>query len=156
IWMIITTIKPYDQKTILNKIPKAREIKHENKTVYVGESSGRPVQGPGRFGPIQGGGSEGLKAVHFAGPRVVVFAEDEATIKRCVSAAARKATTGPLAAAIQKYDTSKHVYMAGAVNASLQQQIKGGGAMLPPQAKGVAPLLELTGGSMSMHFGDMF
>jgi hypothetical protein len=159
-WGIVTTTKPYDQKAVLAKLTNATAQKHEGKTYHVGQApgvaAGRPGMPGGKMGPGGGfgAGQPTTQVVFFAGPKLLVLTNDEASMKRGISAALGKgAKTGPLAEAMKQVGGPRHVAFAFTLPPGALEKMKGGIALLGPQAKPVEPLLQFTGGSGSMDFG---
>jgi hypothetical protein len=165
-WAVLTTTKPYDKKAVLAKLENAAAFKHEGKTYHVGQFFGGGLAGPsmpGKAGPAAAGGAMtpggktgGMpkkQVVFFAGPNVLVLAEEEASMKRGLTAALRKSPTGPLADAVKQIGGPKQVYFALHLPPSAQEKLKSGLAMMGPQAKPAAPLLQFSAVSGSLDYG---
>jgi hypothetical protein len=147
-WVVVQTVKPYDRQAILGKFSSSREAKHEGKSYHVGQlgSAGGP-RPMGAMGFPGGALSLSDAAVHLAGSRVLVYSDDNG-MKRCLTAAARKKPTGPLAGAIQKAGQKHGAVVGFNLPPAAQQQMKNFAQMIPKDAAGVIPLLEFTGGTM--------
>jgi hypothetical protein len=160
-WVVITTKKPYDRKMVLTNIPNAKTAKHEGKTYHIAanSSTGPRIAGfGGGLAPVgmgPGGPSQTQKAAFFAGPKVLVLADNEASIKLALSTASKKSVNGALSKAISQMDGSRHLYGAMTLPVEVQHQIRQGAQGLPPQAKAAAPLMEMTGGTLAMTLGPM-
>lgn len=156
-WGVVSTTKPYDKKAVLAKLQNATSGKHEGKTYHVGTLPGGglakppvPMMPPG--GKAAGPAST-QQVLFFAGPRLLVMAESEASMKRGLTAAMRSSPAGPLADAVKQVGGPKHVYFAFHLPPAAQEKLKSGVAMLGAQAKPAAPLLQFTAVSGSMEFG---
>jgi hypothetical protein len=92
--------------------------------------------------------SKELMAIHFAGPRVLVYSNEEG-MKRCLTAAARKNPTGPLADGIREAGGKKNDMVLGfSLSGATQQRLKDLSTNMPQQAQSFLPLLEVTSGTV--------
>jgi hypothetical protein len=135
-WVVVLGVKAFDQKAILGKLQSPKTVKHEGKTIHVGNTSG--------------GLGVGERAVYFASNRVLVFA-DEKGVKEAISSAARKQATGPLADAVKEAG-GKHLIVVGfALPGALKMQLRNAGMAIPAPFQGVRALFELNGGTVIMN-----
>jgi hypothetical protein len=149
-WTVVRTLKPYDRKAILARLANQKEVKHEGKTFYLGNfpTPGIPGPPPGMGGPggpppgMRGGANE-ESAVYPAGSHVIIYSNDVG-MRRCLTDAAKKKTTGPLASAIQQADGKHNFVSAFTLTAAAQKKIKDGAVMVPAQAKGFLNMLDMT------------
>jgi hypothetical protein len=165
-WYVVQTLKPYDMKTIRDTLNNPKEVKHEGRTYFLGPSRssssrvppappGRgPGRGPGGGGPpMPPGGVPGMpgessseSAICFAGQRVLIYSND-AGMRRCLTAAARKKPTGPLAGAILQAGGAHQVVASFTLTQGAQQKLKGLTAMIPAGKlpSSFQAMLDLTG-----------
>jgi len=95
-WGVAKTTKDLDQDRILSHLKDRAEKRHADRRYYVGKSEeGQEV------------------AVHFGGPRVLVMANNEASMQRCLDLVAKPVQTGPLASLIKQADEGKADIVAG-------------------------------------------
>jgi hypothetical protein len=170
VWFVVRTLKPYDRKTILSKLTSAKEVKHEGKSYHLGQisrgpSGPPPIPGmkggpPGLPGGPGGGAPAGEEtAIYPAGSHVLVYSNEEG-IKKCMTAAARKSATGPLAAAIQKAEAKDQFLGAFNLPPAAQTKLKSlpgmFAAMMPKMPSNFQAMLDITGGTFVSNFkGDI-
>jgi hypothetical protein len=91
-WLVVETAAPYDEAKLRGKLEGVKEVTYEGKKFYTGK--------------VEGDRSE--NAVHFAGPRLLVFAENETGIKKALSRSADN-KAGPLDDGLALLSTSRLV-----------------------------------------------
>lgn len=94
-WVVAKTLNPIDREKVLAKLARREEMRHEGRRYYLGKNN-----------------ADAELAVHFAGPNVVVVA-DEAGMKRAMEQAARPVTAGPLKPSIAMAETTKSQVILG-------------------------------------------
>jgi hypothetical protein len=84
LWLIVSTLKPYDRDKLLSRLQGAQELTHEKKNYHLGTlKSGEKA------------------ALHFVNDRVLVVAPEQG-MKSCLGHAAGKRRKGPLDEAIKR------------------------------------------------------
>lgn len=145
-WVVMSTLKPYDRKAAVKDLQNPQTINHEGKSFQVGKMT-RRANRPGRAGPD-------TLAVFFAGPKVLFMTTDEASMKKGLTMALRKSATGPLADAIKQVGGPRHLFGAFHLPPRALEDLKRTRAQMPPPMNLAGPMLDLTGGTMAMDFGD--
>ena len=153
--MIIVTSRPYDRSTVTSSLSNPRTISHEGKTFSIGG-----IKRPGQAAPaatFPGAALfQGSEEARFMASRtVLVVTQNEAAMRRALTAAVRKNATGPLADAVKQAFGPRHLFGAVALPASVRASAKDQLKMVePPFNEFVLSLVETTGGTIAMDFGE--
>jgi hypothetical protein len=160
--IVVVTSKPYDRNKVMTSFLNPRTITHEGKTFHIGKINRAAQAGPqiprmpgAAAVPGQAMFQNGEEARFMASRTVLVVATDEATMRRALTSAVRKNATGPLAAAVKQATGQRHLFAAVALPTSVQAQAKNQIGMVgPPFNEFVTSLVETTGGTLAMDFGE--
>jgi hypothetical protein len=94
-WVVARTLAPIDRNKVLDKLAGRIDLRHVERRYYVGKT---------------GAGAD--VAIHFAGPNVLVLANEEG-MKKAMEQAAKPVTEGPLKPIIGLVETSKSQAIVG-------------------------------------------
>jgi hypothetical protein len=114
-WIVGRTLGPIDRAGLLAKLESRRAARHAGRRYHIGTTDGQE------------------RAVHFAGPRVLVVATEEG-MKGCLDQASRPVRTGPLLPLLALAEGNSQVVAGLNVNTAAAERLRGN-PILQPLAK---------------------